>query len=244
MPNPTFELVEQKDGSQEIRLRSPKDFDEALGRDVLNAFCRCFVHADRLNSAISCMYTSEQHHGRASIVHKRDVHTLLWFTIGTLRELAKAIRRLRSALAKRQLLDHESEPWVVLSKLEKRWEDDASYRKMRDKVAFHVDKDVVNKGLDELSKEPYVALVQGQGPKSIDSWLPLGFLALHYGLGMDLDRYEEFVKVVMADHSVAVTAIQESFILAAEAAGIPYMASDPARPVSMTVGGRVKNALQ
>lgn len=234
MPKPTVELVARKDGSWEIGLRSPKDFDEALGRDVLNAFCRCFVHADRLDSAISCMYTSEQYHGRDSIAYKRDVHTLLWFTIGTLRELARAIRRLRSALAKRRLLDHESAPWVALSKLEKRWEDDASFRKMRDKVAFHVDKDVVDKALDELSKEPYVALVQGQGPKSIDSWFPLGFLALHNGLGMDLDRYGEFVDVVVTDHSIAGTAIQESFILAAEAAGIPYAASDPARPVSMT----------
>ena len=235
MPQPTFELVKQEDGTWEIRLRSPKDFDEALGRDVLNAFCRCFVHAGRLDSAISCMYTSEQHNGRDSIAYKRDVHTLLWFTIGTLRELAKAIRRLRSALAKRQLLDHESAPWVALSKLEKQWEDDASFRKMRDKIAFHVDKDVVDKGLDALSKTPYVALAQGQGPKSIDSWLPLGFLALHNGLGMDLDRYGEFVDVVMTDHSIAGTAIQESFILAAEAAGIPHTASDPARPVSMTV---------
>ena len=221
MPNPTFELVEQKDGGWEIGLRSPKDFDEVLGRDVLNAFCRCFVHADRLNSAISCRYTSEQHHGRDSMAYGRDVHTLLWFTIGTLRELAIAIRRLRSALKKRHLLDHESEPWVALRKLEERWEDNAFYRKMRDTVAFHVDEEVVNKGLDELSKEPYVALANGQGSKNVNSCLTLGFLALHNGLGMDLHRYGEFVDVVMADHSVAGRAIQESFVLAAEAAGVP-----------------------
>lgn len=29
-----------------------------LGRDFLNAFCRRFVLADRLNSAFSCVYTS------------------------------------------------------------------------------------------------------------------------------------------------------------------------------------------
>lgn len=220
MPKPRLERVEQEDGSWEISLRSPKDFDEALGRDVLNAFCRCFVHADRLDSVISCMQTSGEHHGRDSVAYKRDVHTLLWFTVGTLRELARAIRQLRSALAQRQLLDPASEPWVVLSKLEKRWEDDASYRKMRDKVAFHVDEEVVNKGLDELSKEPHVALVQGQGPKSVDCWLPLGSLALHNGLGMDLDRYGDFVGVVMTDHSMAAWAIQESFMLVAEAAGI------------------------
>ena len=89
------------------------------------------------------------------------------------------------------------------------------------KSAFHVDPGLVNKGLDELSNESYVALVQGQKPKSTDSWLPLGCLALHNGLGLDLDRYGNFVDVVMTDHSIAGAATQESFILAAEAEGIP-----------------------
>ena len=57
------------------------------------------------------------------------------------RELARAIRRLRSALAVRNLADHESEPWVVLRELE------------------------------ELSKERYVALAKGQRAKIIDSRL-------------------------------------------------------------------------
>ncbi len=167
MPKPTIKLVEQKDGGWEIELRSPKDFDEVLGRDVLNAFCRCFVHADRLNSITSCMYASEQHHGRDSVAYGRDLDTLMWFTIGTLRELARAIQRLRSALAKRQLLDHKSEPWVALRELEKRWEKDAFYRKMRNSVAFHVDEEVVNIGLNELLKEPHVTLAKGQGSKIV-----------------------------------------------------------------------------
>ena len=82
MAKPRFERVEQQDGSWEIGLRSLRDFDEVLGRDVLNAFCRCFVHSDRLDSVISCMHASGKHHGRDAVAYKRDVHTLLWFTIG------------------------------------------------------------------------------------------------------------------------------------------------------------------
>ena len=233
MPKPTLERVQRNDKSWEIRLRSPKDFDEALGRNVLNAFCRCFVHVDRLNSAISCMYVSQQHHGQDSIAYKRDVHTLLWFAIGTLHELATAIRQLRSALAKRQLLDSESAPWVALRRLEKQWKDNKSFREMRNKGAFHVDKDVVDKGLDKLSDERHVELVQGEGSRDVEGWLPLGFLALHHGLGLDLDRYGDFVEVAMADLGIARTNIQEAFILAAEAVGISPPASNPARPAPM-----------
>ena len=118
MPNSTIELVEQGD-QWEIELRNPQDFDNRVGRDVLNAFCRCFVHVDRLNSMVSCMHTSQCHHGRDSVAYARDLDTLAWFTVGTLRELARAIRKLRSALAQRSLLDPESDPWLTLRKLEK-----------------------------------------------------------------------------------------------------------------------------
>ena len=202
-------------------LRRPKGFEERLGRDALNAFCRCCVHANRLNGIVSCMYTSEQFHGRDSVAFWRDQDTLLWFGIGTLRELARAIQRLRTALAERQLLDHASKPWRPLNELEKRWRNDAFLRKMRDRGAFHVDEETVERGLDELLEEPHVSLVKGQGRRDVDSWLTLGVLALHNGLGMDRERYGEFLEVVMADLSAAVPAIEKSFILASKAVDVP-----------------------
>ena len=62
----------------------------SLGRDVLNAFSRCFVHVDRLTSTISCIYASGELHGRDSVAFERDQNTMVWFTVGTLRELALA----------------------------------------------------------------------------------------------------------------------------------------------------------
>src|SRR5262245_35969143 len=94
-PNkPAVELIEGIDGKRrwKIELRNFKQLDEALGRDVLNAFCRCFVHADRLTSTISCIFASEKLYTRESVGFERDLHTMVWFTIGTLRELALAIK--------------------------------------------------------------------------------------------------------------------------------------------------------
>ena len=54
--------------------------DEALGRDVLNAFSRCSVHTDRLTSTVSCIYASQGLHGRDSVVFERDLNTMLWFS--------------------------------------------------------------------------------------------------------------------------------------------------------------------
>ena len=119
---------------------------------------------------------------------------MIWFTIGTLREFAAAIRDLRSALTKRKWLDPDSAPWIALKDVEKRWEDDEVFRRMRDQAAFHVDREIIDQGLDELLKERDVDLCQGDGEKSVSSSLTLGSVAIHNGLDMDLDAYRNFLE--------------------------------------------------
>ena len=205
-----------------IELRNFPKVREALGADVMNAFCRCFIHADRLTSMISFAYTSERHYGRDSIAFGRDLHTMVWFTIGTLRELAHAIKDCRAALAKRGLLEPKSAPWTKLRDLEDRWERDKTFYSMRNTAAFHVDEDVVEKGLVTLAAErTHADLSRGEGPKSHASSLTLGVEAMHNGLGMDLEAYGRFLEQVSEDHGIG-NAIQEAFILAVETAGVRF----------------------
>lgn len=224
-PQPAIELVEPTGDERrwKIELRHFSEFDQVLGRDVLHAFSRCFVHVDRLTSTVSCIYASQQLHGRDSVAFGRDLNTMVWFTIGTLRELAKAIQALRVALMKRGRLEPESKPWITLRELEDRWERNEFYRKKRDTAAFHVDADVIDKGLSELvSDQASVTLSLGDGSKAVESQLALGLLALHNGLGLDLDGYGQFLEVVSDDHAAAASAIQEAFISAAQASGVPF----------------------
>ena len=196
-------------------MESLQRVDEALGREVLTAFCRCFVHADRLNSTMSCMDASAKHHGGNSIAYARDLNAMVWFSVGTLRELAHSIQSLRRALDERGLHDPESAPWVVLSALENRWQ---FYKKMRDTVAFHVDAEVVSKGLDKVITEPNVMVCEGEGQKNVKSRLTLGYLALHNGVEWDL---REALEIVRDDHLQAGPAIQKAFARAAKQAGVP-----------------------
>ena len=217
---PAIKLTGDDNGKWKIELRNFPELEKALGRDVVNAFCRCFVHSDRLTSTISCTYASEQHHGHDSTVFGRDLMSMVWFTIGTLRELALAIRAARAALVKRGWFDPESEHWVTLRELEDRWENDEYFRTKRDVAAFHVDKDVIDKGLNELVKNQVIDLAEGEGEKNVDSTLSLGALALFQGLEMSLDDYGAFVKIVSNDNIVVANAIQTAFVRAAEAAGV------------------------
>jgi hypothetical protein len=90
-------------------------------------------------------------------------------------------------------------------------------------AAFHVDPEVIDKGLDELIKdEKDVTLSQGDGRRGVESQLTLGLLALHNGLDLDLESYRQFLQVVVDDHGDAANAIQEAFIETAHAAGVPF----------------------
>lgn len=220
---PAIKVTGDDTGKWKIELRNFPELHKALGRDVLNAFCRCFVHLDRLTSITSCTYASEQYHGRDSTAHGRDHMSMVWFAIGTLRELARAIQAARSALAKRQWLEPESEHWVTLRKIEDRWENDEFFRKKRDVAAFHIDKGVIDKGLNELVKHRVIDLEEGQGDKNVHSTLSLGTLALFNGLEMSLEKYGDFIVEVTNDEVVVREAIKTAFLHAAEAAGVSHV---------------------
>ncbi len=204
-----------------IELRDLKAFRDILGADVVNAFCRCFVHADRLTSLFSFAYTSMKYHGEASLAFTRDLQTMAWFAVGTLRELALAIRDLRSALAKRGMLDPNSKPWKALRAVEDRWDGDPFYREMRNIVAFHVDSAAIDKGLIAMEAEGNAILCEGEGSKLGQASMRLGLEALLKGSGKTLADFERFMKTVSEDQGISTT-IQEALILALETNGIPF----------------------
>lgn len=224
---PAITVSNDAAGNWQIELTNFPEVEKALGREVLRAFCRCFVHSDRLTSIGSCTAASEQHHGRDSTAHGRDVWSMVWFSIGTLRELALAIRAARSALGNRGWLEPESEHWVTLRKLEDRWENDEFFREKRNKGAFHVDPGFIDTGLNELVKNHVTTLAEGQSLKSVDSTLSLGNLALFCGLEMSIDEYGAFVKEVTDDHVAVAKAVQDAFVHAAAAAGVLVPGLDP-----------------
>ena len=221
---PAFRSIKETSGRWKIELVNFQKFDEVLTRDVLNAFCRCFVHSDRLTSTTSCIAESKQRHGKNSIVFDRDLVTMVWFTVGTLRELARALKALHDALHKQGLLDSDSAPWVTLRGFKKQWKKN-EFSLMRNRAAFHINKDTINDGLTKMLKDSVVVtLAEGEGKKNVSSRIPVGTQALHTGLWPNLDDREkcrEFISIVSKDHNEVSEAIQKAFIQACEKAGIP-----------------------
>lgn len=216
--------VEGRSEKWELRARSLQQWDETLGRDVVVAFCQCFVHVDRLCSSSSCIQASKKCYGEESVSFKRDLNALMWFSVGCLNEMVTAIRRLRSALAKRKLLEPDSKEWVTLRELENRWtEKNNLFREARNTVSFHVDEVLVYHGLDSLRKERNVVFCEADGAKNVDSRLSLGDQALLRGwevlYGLDRAKIRDFLILLRNDQMQAGDAIKRVFVRVAKKSG-------------------------
>ncbi len=201
-----------------VEVREFARFRDALGADILCAFACCFVHADRLVSLTSFALRNDD--PPDSPAYSRNLQTIVWFAAGTLRELGFAIRDLRSSLAKAKLLEHESEPWLTLRALEARWMDDEVYREMRNQVAFHVDQEVVARGLARMADagEPVVVL-ESIGRLEQGQVLRLGLEAFYQGSDKDKDAFQQFFVTVARDQGAA-TAIEQVFLRTLELVGM------------------------
>jgi hypothetical protein len=217
---PVAALIEEgSSGRWRFELRTLGDFRAHLGEGVVQWFCCCFVHADRLSSLISFGYLSLTHYGEATVAFARNLQTTVWFAVGTLRELALAVRGLRSALARRGLLDPQSPAWLKLRTLEDRWENDPFFRELRNSISFHVDADAIEAGLQQRSAQPSAVFMEGEGEKQDRSSLRLGLESLLLGSGRNLGEFDRFFEGVAQDLSFA-TLIQEAFIELIEKKGL------------------------
>lgn len=192
----------------------------ALGHEVFDAFCRSFIHSDRLTSLAQLLLLNHQALPHESVAYGRNSLTILWLTVGTLREMALALRDLRSALAKRGWLDSASEPLKKLRDFESRWEENALYRALRNTGAFHVDLGVIRGGVEALLSHPGpVLLAEGTGGTDHEMSLSIGAEALLLGLHDDAEVLRAALRSVHPDHKVYL-ALQELFVLALERADI------------------------
>jgi hypothetical protein len=90
---------------------------------------------------------------------------------------------------------------------------------MRNLVAFHVDQEQTERGLDALCGRNSVVLVRGSSSKQRDTQLAIGLEALSMGWDISLDDLERFMEAVGEDQGIG-DAIQRAFLSACADAGV------------------------
>jgi hypothetical protein len=134
------------------------ELERLLGVPLLIELCRLSVAADRLLSLGDFgLFNDQQRKEGLEILHDRNLQTMFWLVCGTLHEAIDAITEMEMLGIEGLLASFDDrKPWIELRTFAARWNDDPIYQKVRNKIAFHLDRSAIRKGLSkrEDSDEP------------------------------------------------------------------------------------------
>lgn len=219
--------VRQESGKTIVEITDLPLLRRAFGDDLIVAFCRSFVWTDRL---MSMNFLGIQVAGldSTSVRFGRDMHTMLWFICGCLRELARALEALLSTGIEGFL---EPAKVTLLEEVRKtlvRWNTDSFFTLVRDKVGFHIDSDVLTRGLDKLAASTNtVIFMENDGPGMGFTRVSFAHELLITGLFASGDEEQEelsqvknrmaqFVIAVQNDHARVATLLEHILIACIE----------------------------
>jgi hypothetical protein len=215
-------FVEEPQAYWRIELQSLMQCRQAVGPEVLNAFCRCFVQLERLASLIQLSFLSRLNRGPLS--HSRNTQTIVSFSVATIHELTGAIRDLTTALIRSGLLKEGSEHHKQLCAAQRRWENDSRFPALWEIAAGHAETDLIERGLTAMNNHEPAVLSRGQGANLRDPSIVLGLDAIFRGCASTVVDFDRFL-AELDDTGVAVV-IHKVFLATLRAAGIPLETTD------------------
>lgn len=208
----------------EIEITDRARLESALGAPLLAAFCRCFVHADRINSLTSFGALSNRAYSPDSVSHQRNLQTMFWFVAGTLLELRRALPDLEAALLSTGLMSPRLPGWRVFREL-KAWSKGALLWKLRNKMAFHVDAGDVKAGVQSLliRRDRWVYLT-GDSPQILNTQVHLGTEALWHGLKISHRDMNNLIRGAQKHQMRVPSALQDLFSASLRRKGVVFEA--------------------
>ncbi len=189
-----------------------------LGEELVSAFCRCSVHADRLRSVLDLTYLSRLNYREGTNGSSRNLEALAAYGCRTLCDLTLAIRTLLDAAATQGVLDHSTAPWAAIEAFVHRWDRDPSYLVLRE-AASRDERTTIERGLSTLEPTRTAVLCHGRGALFQQCESVLGPRALAAGSGVTEGDVKGFLGA-LSEHGLLGTTIHEAFILALQAKGV------------------------
>jgi len=195
-----IDLKEHENGTWQAEIRDLQAVRDALGEDILIGLCRLLVGADRLESTIRLLFDVATGGRQDLPASASDRITLFLFASGTMREMAKAVDRLSGAGLKDRLTELGKRRWGKLRRSLNHWNHDDNVCYIRDRMAFHIDEELIRDGLAALCAEGKpVGFASGHGKAYKDGRTELGTSVLLAGSKFDLKAFEDLAKRIAPD---------------------------------------------
>jgi hypothetical protein len=183
-----------------------------LGEPLVVAFCRCFVHGDRLSALRSLVVGTIGNTRKLSVATKRNLDTIFWYSAGTLLELQKSLADLDRELHQAGLTTVRLKGWPALRELSS-WSRSKLLRRLRNKVAFHVDAAEIRAGLRAPipAGEPWL-LAQGDDASMHKAHVPFGTHPLLVGLQIRRQDMGPLIRGVVERQRRIPLALHDAFL--------------------------------
>lgn len=194
---------DQDGGPKRLRTSGLASFVAKFGEDLLIQYCRCYVHADRLESLVSMLHWALKNQSGVAAI--RIYLTFQAFAVGTLFEATASINALAKALKEAGIFEKKEweeglGKWIAWSK-DRPW---VEY--VRKKAAFHVDADWVREGLRAFSDEPFTVMTW-DSRKARDSYMPLAHSAMLAGAHL---AKSDFLDAMSAEKELGLVRLKDA----------------------------------
>lgn len=189
----------QRNGPWHLDLDNPLGIEQALGRDVLVAFMKCFVGSDRLSSLAHLYILSSTHgDGDGSRSGVRDSRLINLLLIGTMHELGGAMQKLEGALIRsgRRTVAGLQE----MVDIRRRWFGKAAVADIRNQLAHHLgDDEVYKKGWESIRGRQSLSLYRADGRTGGNGTFDGAWNLVARGLDREPSEYSEVSEQVADD---------------------------------------------
>lgn len=209
-----------RDGPWRLDLDNPPGVEQALGRDVVIAFMKCFVGSDRLVS-LTHLYILSCTHGdgdgsRSGVRDSRLINLLL---IGTMHELGAAMQKLEGALIRAGKRTVAS--WQEMVDIRRRWFGKPAVADIRNQLAHHLgDDEVYDKGWESIRTKQSLSLYRADGRTGNKGTFDGAWDLVARGLDLEPSEYSKVSEQVADDIFRVPVALLAVFRDVVTAAGI------------------------
>lgn len=186
---------------------------------MLVHFAQLFIWADRVESITHLLYVNDVVVRGRAIPHMRNLHFLMWSTVGALYEASEALRLLRGAGI--EALIPNSSTWKELDALRVRWRSREPFKSLRNTGAFHAETGPISRAMDHFCRRDRRRLLaQSESSKAVDASLALGTELLLAGMGASRHRLRLTIEQLFQDHKTFSDRVRQLFVEVLQAKGL------------------------
>lgn len=202
-------LKTYSNGSWKITFKAEK-LHAKLGQRAV-PFCQAAVSLNRMMSLWHLWnFQLENENSIPKIPAERNRWHVFILSVGCTREIVRALNSLRRSGIERDLVE-SNEEWSQIDEIRKRW-NGGDFNSLRNKLAFHVDENIIEEGLSLLIQEgKTLDIAKGSSERSGESSLSFGDKISNAGFFKNFDRskIDKLFKQIANDQKALYISLQE-----------------------------------